>query len=152
MFIVLKKISDKKSEDYHTHFNEPNNNLIYNLGEKRNLIFSERDIVASGFEASINMIFSDGKIDLTKMKPPINSRSFKINLMFSDTKINIPEELPVLVKINTIFSDVKEPKNREVSFGGYDYVTKSFLDGQPYIEVRIQAFFSDIKIIPEKEF
>lgn len=149
--LFLKKLNGKKGEEYYEQYGDSNDALMHSLSEKRSIIFSERDIVASGFEGVINVIFSDGKLDLTKMKAPINSRSLKLNIVFSDAKIRIPEHIPVLVKINTIFSDLKQPKDRKVSFPGFDYVSKGFVDGQPYIEIRIQGLFSDIKIIPEEE-
>ncbi|NLZ49162.1 MAG: hypothetical protein GX895_10350 [Clostridiales bacterium] len=145
----MKKLKGKRAEECYGYFNEGDNSFMPTLAEKRSLIFSDRDVVASGFEGLIKMIFSDGMIDLTKMKAPINSRSLNLNLIFSDAKIKVPEHLPILVKINTIFSDVNQPRDREVTIGGFDYVSKGFVDGQPYIEVKIQAFFSDIKIIPE---
>lgn len=142
----MKKLNGNRSKDYYGY--DGNNTLMPSLSQKRTVIFSDRDIVASGFEGIIKMMFSDGTLDLTKMKPPINSRSLRLNVIFSDTKIIVPEDIPVLVRINTFFADVKQPKDRDVAIGGFDYVSKGFVDGQPYIEVDIKATFSDVDIIP----
>lgn len=145
----MKKLNGNKREEYYGYNNDVNNGLMNSISERRSIIFSDRDLVASGFEGIIKMMFSSGMLDLTEMKPPISSRSLRLNIAFSDAKIKIPEHIPVVVKINTIFSDVKQPKNRDVKLGGFDLVSRSFVDGQPYIEVKIQAFFSDVDIIPE---
>ena len=124
-----------------------NMNIAHNPERKKSIIFSSRDIVAGGFERKFDIVFSSGNIDLSGVQIPLYDRDVKIDMIFSSGKIKINENIPMVISVKTIFSSVNLPRRKGMSFGGYDYVTRSFREGQPAIYIKIDSVFSSTDVV-----
>ena len=149
----MKKLKSGENEQRDRYQNdesyeyEGNMNIAHNPERKKSIIFSSRDIVAGGFERKFDIVFSSGNIDLSGVQIPLYDRDIKIDMVFSSGKIKINENIPMVISVKTIFSSVNLPNRNGVSFGGYDYVTKGFRQGQPAIYIKIDSIFSSTDVV-----
>jgi hypothetical protein len=147
----MKKLKSGENEYDHDFENEQghvhNFNMAHNLERKKSVIFSSRDIIAGGFESKFDIVFSSGNIDLSRVQIPLYDRSIKIDMVFSSGRIKINENIPMVISVKSLFSSVQLPDRNGISFGGYDYVTRSFREGQPALHIRIDSIFSSTDVV-----
>ncbi|OPJ56705.1 hypothetical protein [Clostridium oryzae] len=129
------------------NYNSENYNTPMYSSSRRDILFSDRKIVATGNEAAFNVAFSNGRIDLSALPQPESNRSLKINVAFSDSRIKIDENIPMVIKVKSMFSDARLPNNDNISFGQDFYKTRSYVDGKPHFYVEMNTAFSSSKII-----
>lgn len=117
---------------------------------KKNVIFSSGDIMANGRERKYDIIFGDGKIDLSRLPMPVENRSMKIDVIFSNGVIRINEDIPAVIRGKSVFSNVRMPDNSSVSFGETTYVTRSFREGAPHYYIVIDTVFGNAELFSLK--
>lgn len=148
----LKQGENGYNNEYNNEYenvqhHEHNFNIAHNSGRKKSIVFSSRDIVAGGFENKFDIVFSSGNIDLSRVQIPLFDRMIKIDMVFSSGRIKINEDIPMVISVKSIFSSVNLPDRAGISFGGYDYVTRSFREGQPCLHIKIDSVFSSTDIV-----
>jgi hypothetical protein len=143
----MKRLEDNKNEGQYKDYSGHNFNISQNSYAKKSILFSSREVIAGGFEGKFEIIFSDGTIDLSKVQIPLYNRTIKIDVVFSSGRIKIEENIPMLISVKSVFSSVRLPDRNGITFGGYDYVTRSFIDGQPHLHVIIDSVFCSTDVI-----
>ncbi len=155
------------NNNYNNSNNNSNNNNNYNNSNynnqnsgyndngyfgsyKKNVIFSSGDIIANGRERKYDIIFGDGKIDLSRLPMPVENRSMKVDVIFSNGVIRINEDIPAVIRGKSVFSNVRMPDNSSVSFGETTYVTRSFREGAPHYYIVIDTVFGNAELFSVK--
>lgn len=93
-----------------------------------------------------NLIFSDGKVDLSGFTPQGRSAT-KINTIFSSGTIRINSQTPVVLKINSAFGNAEMPDGNSIHLGNYNYATKSFQPDSDYLEINASVVFGALNIV-----
>lgn len=160
-----KRYRSNRRSDYNNNYNCDDNNCYSNNcnnnysnnnnsgylrkhhgSSSKTILFSSRQVVFNGFERKSEVLFSDANIDLSTIAIPLENRKLRINIVFSNGKIKINEDIPTVIRVKSVFSSVSFPNNSNISFGDYDYVTRSFREGMPHLYIRIDSVFSSTQI------
>ncbi|MFX4262409.1 hypothetical protein ACOBQJ_09410 [Pelotomaculum propionicicum] len=116
-------------------------------GKSTDIIFSSHNIEVAAPEREYNFIFSNGVVDFSKVPPPDNIQNVKVNTIFSDGTIIINPQTPVLIKTNAAFASANMPGGNSITFGNYNYKTKSVLPGSNYLEIEASVVFGKLSVI-----
>jgi len=99
-----------------------------------------------------NLIFSRGSVDLSRASSPsaTGGRTIRaeVNVVFGSGTLRIDRSAPVRVTMSSAFGTVEAPDGRTVSFGDLSYVTPSWREGAPALEVHATTVFGRLAIQP----
>ena len=121
----------------------------FGFQDSRNIIFKEGSILVSELEKEYNILFSSGKIDLSKVKVESRVKKVKINNLFAEGKVFLNPKVPVLIHASSVFGELILPDNSSVIFTSREYRTEDFKVGQGYLEIEANAIFGKLSIIVE---
>ena len=112
-------------------------------------IFSESRIESLESGSEYNVIFGKSSIDLRAIDIAEKSAKVEINVVFGSGIVYINPEMPVKIKISTVFGDSKLPKGNVSFFGDYVYKTESYVEGENYLKLDVDVVFGNV-IIEER--
>jgi predicted membrane protein len=113
-----------------------------------NIIFNDSaNVEVDGKKGEYNIIFSQGQIDLSKIKIEGKNVYLKVNNIFASGSLKLDPKMPIKISASCAFGEVKSPDKREISFGEMEYMTKSYSPDKPYLFVRISTVFGALEII-----
>jgi hypothetical protein len=80
----------------------------------------------SGFQKNVsnneyNVIFSSGEIDLRDIEDIQGNVSKEVNIVFGSGRLYLPKNIPVVVKVETVFGESRLPDGKTDFFGEYNY-------------------------------
>ncbi|PKL91995.1 MAG: hypothetical protein CVV21_04420 [Candidatus Goldiibacteriota bacterium HGW-Goldbacteria-1] len=110
----------------------------------RETMFSESTIEGNNISGEYSTIFGASNIDLTKVEP--GGARIELNAVFGGVKVKIDKAKPYKIKGNAAFGGVMLPNGNTAAFGTTIYVTDSYKEGSPAIEVEANAVFGGIEI------
>lgn len=116
-------------------------------GKGSDIVFSSHNIEVLSPEREYNFIFSNGVVDFSKVPPPDKIQGVKVNTIFSDGTIIINPQTPVVIKTNAAFASANMPDGNSISFGNYNYKTRSITPGANYLEIEASVVFGRLSII-----
>jgi hypothetical protein len=93
-----------------------------------------------------SVVFGKGEYDLRGAKP--GSR-IDIDAVFSSATITINPNTPMKIKMSSAFGSGRMPDGTLVTFGERRYTTPAFKDGEPFVDLRCDVVFGDLKIYPD---
>lgn len=102
-------------------------------------------IKESGGEHSV--IFGQSNIDLTNIDVTENSKQVSVDVIFGSGSILIDPEIPVKLKISTVFADCKLPDRDINFFGDSSFETPSYIEGENYLLLKVDVVFGNAVII-----
>lgn len=112
----------------------------YSMFKQSNISINE-----SGGEHTV--IFGQSDIDLTNIDVSQNSKRVNVDVIFGSGHILIDPEIPVKLKISTVFADCKLP-NRDINFfGDSSFETPSYIEGENYLFLKVDVVFGNAVII-----
>lgn len=115
-------------------------------GKGSDIVFSSQNIEVLSPEREYNFIFSSGVVDFSRVPSPDRVQGVKVNTIFSEGTIIINPQTPVVIKTNAAFASANMPDN-SISFGNYNYKTRSFPPGANYLEIEASVVFGRLSII-----
>jgi len=112
----------------------------YSMFKKTNVSIKE-----NGGEHSV--VFGQSNIDLTNIDVTEKSKQVNVDIVFGSGTILIDPEIPVKLKISTVFADCKLP-NRDINFfGDSSFETPSYIEGDNYLLLKVDVVFGNAVII-----
>lgn len=127
------------------HFHEREGN--YHAGNEQNMIFSNCEMKANSEQDKYNLIFSSGIIDLRTLQIPLEKRTIKVDVIFSKGLIRINPDIPAIIKVDSAFASARFPSHTQISFGNYTYFTRSYKEGMPHLNIKVDVVFGSVDII-----
>lgn len=119
----------------------------HNSREREEYVFSNNNIKGNSVQDKYDIIFGSGNIDLTTLTMPTENRSIKIDIIFSSGLIRINPDIPAIIRVDSAFASAQLPDNARITFGNYSYVTRSFKQGLPYVNIKVDVVFGRADII-----
>jgi hypothetical protein len=142
------KNSSFTEEKYDENMNSDQySNTGYKYGSKKEIIFSNGEIQATGMQDKYDVIFSDGIVDFTLVPVPLNNITIKVDIVFSKGIIRINESIPAVIRVGAVFSNARMPDGSQITFGNYTYTTQAYREGMPHYNIKSDVVFSDIKFL-----
>jgi hypothetical protein len=118
----------------------------FRISNKRNMLFTNNEIIATENENKYHISFSDCLIDLSKLPVPLMDRKLKIDVSFSKGTIIINQDVPAIIKVKSSFSSINIPENSVPVMGSGVYATRSYREGYPHLIIKIDSSFSNVEI------
>lgn len=111
------------------------------------VIFSNRDIVATNAKDKYGIIFGNAALDLTTLPIPVEKRTIKIETVFGRSLIRINPEIPTIIKVGSVFSSARMPNGTQISFGDYTYTTRNYREDYPHLYIKVDVVFGNVDIV-----
>lgn len=115
---------------------------------KNDIIFSEARITEiDRMNREYNVIFGKSTFDFTNIEfqyeKPVD---VEVNSIFGGSVIQISKDVPVLIKGETVFANLKLPNGNTSFFGDLEYRSDNFDEAKPYLFIKASAVFGSIEI------
>jgi len=94
-----------------------------------------------------DVIFGQSNIDLTNIDISESSKKVNVDVVFGSANLLIDSNVPMKLKVSTVFADCKLP-NRNISFfGDSKYQSPAFVDGENYLLLNVDVVFGNVVFI-----
>ncbi len=114
-----------------------------------NVIFSHGFVSGSGKDNQYNVVFGTGDIDLTGIELKDKDLTVEANTVFGSSTLKLKAGIPTIVQVNDAFGEVRMPDRNIAAFGNYVYRTKSYQEGKPHLELKLNSVFSSVRVVEE---
>ena len=96
-----------------------------------------------------SVVFGKGDFDLRGVKPNGSNVRVDVDAVFSSADVVIDPNTPTRIKVSSVFASGRLPDGSVVSFGERKYFTPSYKQGEPYLDLRCDVVFGDLKIFQD---
>jgi predicted membrane protein len=114
-------------------FHGGNNTVLFG---NRQLFLAEQD--------EYNVIFGQGLIDLSAVNNEPRTRQLEINVVFGEGVIKINPDLPMTIKVSSVFAGAELPDGNRVTMGDYTYRTPNYTEHNGGIRVKANVIFGNL--------
>ncbi len=116
--------------------------------KENEVIFSEQVIQLTSFEKrEYNVVFGKSEIDMTDVTVDKLPARLKVSTVFGSTVIYIPEDLPVEIYTDAVFSNAKLPGGNSSVFGRTSYKSPGLEVGSPSLELKLDVVFGSVTVM-----
>jgi len=117
---------------------------------KDTVFFNKFKMEANSSKDEYNVIFGSGGIDLREITPQEGKINKEINIVFGSGSIYLPSDVPVVVKIETVFGESRYPDGKTVFFGDHLYQNNVQSDSNIAIFLEVNVVFGSVEIINDE--
>jgi len=116
-------------------------------GNDGNVIFSERKIHGNvNMKNEYNVIFGKSEIDLRDIKLKPGRNKVEVNTVFGEARILLNSNIPVKIKSDVAFGNIRLPDGDTGGFGSTTFVSDNFSEDSSYLYLKASAVFGSMKI------
>jgi predicted membrane protein len=113
---------------------------------KDTIIFNKTRINATSKNDEYNIIFGSGEIDLQNIETLQSNMNKEINVVFGSGRLYLPKNVPVVVKVETVFGESKLPDGKTDFFGDYIYRNNADPVNENVLYLEVNVIFGSIVI------
>jgi len=113
---------------------------------KDTVIFNRAKMGVSAKSDEYNVIFGSGEIDLRNIEDLKGDLNKEVNIIFGSGRLYLPKDIPVVVKVETVFGESKLPDGKTDFFGDYLYKNNGTSDGKDALYLEVNVVFGSIVI------
>ena len=117
--------------------------------DRNTTMFSDTKVEYLVPGSEYNVVFGKSTIDLSNIDISGGKEKIEISVIFGSGIVYINQEIPMKIKISTVFGDTKMPVGNVSFFGDYIYKTGSYTEGEDYLRLDVDVVFGSV-IIEEK--
>ena len=117
--------------------------------DRNTTMFSETKVEYLVPGSEYNVVFGKSTIDLSNIDISGGKEKVEISVVFGSGIIYINQDIPMKIKISTVFGDTKMPVGNVSFFGDYVYKTGSYTEGEDYLRLDVDVVFGSV-VIEEK--
>lgn len=115
------------------------------------VIFSEQSIKIAAFDKDeYNVIFGKSEMDLTEITVEQLPARLKVSTVFASTVIYIPNDLPMEIYTDAVFSNAKLPGGNSSVFGRTSYKSPGIEPGAPSLELKLDVVFGSVTVMKKE--
>lgn len=114
---------------------------------KNDIIFSEARVNnLNNQNREYNVIFGKGTFDFTNIEFNGNQpQPIELNTVFGNSVVRLNKDIPVKVKGETVFANLKFPNGNSSFFGETTFLSNKFDESRPYIYIKVSAVFGSVE-------
>lgn len=120
----------------------------FSKGDK-DIIFQSGTISLQQGKHEYNVIFGNGVIDFSNVKPGDFKGTIEINVIFGQADLKVNPDIPVTIETNTVFGTTKTPEIETNFFGDSTYKNKVENSESSGLKIETNTVFGQIKIIQD---
>ncbi len=130
--------------------------LTGSFGCKRSVHYSDSNSVIFGSNKfnykpgevnKFNVVFGSATLDLSQVPDSIFSdEEVEVNTVFGEMKVILPDSIPVSVKADAAFGEIRMPNQSTANFGSSEYKTPVFDHSKPELKVKISTVFGSTHV------
>jgi len=130
--------------------------LTGSIGLRKSAHFSDNNSVVFGSSRftykpgelnKFNVVFGNATLDLSQIRDTIiTNEEVEINTVFGETKVILPDSIPVTVKADAAFGEVRLPNQSTASFGSSEYKSPVFDHSKPELVVKVSTVFGSTRV------
>jgi predicted membrane protein len=114
--------------------------------DEQTTMFAEQTIAGEKIPAEHSVVFGSIKLDLTKADVSKATASIKVDAVFGGAGIIIDASKPVKITASSAFGGILLPNGNSTAFGTMTYESDSYKEGQPHLELVVNAVFGGVEI------
>jgi hypothetical protein len=114
-----------------------------------NVVFHNGQTTTVHGRSQHNVAFGKGDYDLRNIQVTTENVRVDVDAVFSTASVRIDPRVPTRVKASSVFGSARLPDGSMVSFGDRTYYTKAYREGSPYVDVRADVVFGEMRIIED---
>ena len=110
-------------------------------------MFRSSDITMNESGGEYNVVFGQSNIDLSNIDISENSKKVNVDVVFGSGNLLIDPQIPMKLKISTVFADCKLPHRDINFFGDSGCETPAFVEGENYLLLNVDVVFGSVVIV-----
>jgi predicted membrane protein len=114
--------------------------------DEKTTVFGEQAISGDKAEGEHSVVFGSVRLDLTKVDVSKETVNVKVDAVFGGAGIRIDPAMPVKIIGSAVFGGILMPNGNSSVFGTTYYQSESYKDGQPHLEMTVNAVFGGVEI------
>lgn len=115
------------------------------------VVFSEQFIKLTDFEKEeYQVIFGKSEIDLTEITLNQLPARLKVNTIFASTVVYVPNDFPLEIYTDAVFSNAKLPGGNSSVFGRTSYKSPGIEPGAPSLELKLDVVFGSVTVMKKQ--
>ena len=114
--------------------------------EKNFSMFRSSTVTMKESGGEYDVIFGQSNIDLTNIDISESSKKVSVDVVFGSANLLIDPNVPMKLKVSTVFADCKLPNRNINFFGDSNYKTPAFVEGENYLLLNIDVVFGSVTI------
>ncbi len=118
-----------------------------NSSKESTSFFSSHTSTVGRENSHYNVVFGKGHYDLRTVKPGDRGGLVTIDAVFASSQVLIDPNVPMRIKASSVFGSCRLPDGSMVSFGDRTYYTRAYRADSPYVDVKADVVFGDMRII-----
>ncbi len=120
----------------------PPNSVI----DEKTTMFGEQNIGGDKIPGEHSVVFGSLNLDLTKVDISKETVKVKVDAVFAGAEIRIDATKPVRIVGSSAFGGIVMPNGNTAAFGTSIYQSDSYKEGQPYLNIDVNAVFGGVEI------
>lgn len=108
------------------------------------ILFGEGLLTYNETQKEYKVIFGSGTIDLTQVGVS-TTKYIEITGVFAEVKILLSANVNYMIRSDAAFASFSNPDGSSVSFGGLNYKTQHFDPNKPYINIKANVVFGNMR-------
>lgn len=117
----------------------------FNSKQENLIIFDNKQVEYMERYDEYNIIFADGRIDLSGMVSLEKNKKIEVNVIFASGEIYIDPDIPVIIKAETVFGETVLPRGQSNNFGTLTYQSPG-AELEPVLQLETNVVFGQLKI------
>jgi predicted membrane protein len=118
---------------------------VYRGGEK-DIIFGEKTFSNIEGNGEYNTVFGKGSYDFRGFDLKGEKKQIKISTVFGGTVIKLDKDLPVRIKVESVFAGADLPNGNSAVFGSTTYESPTFESSKPFLDLKLEAVFGGVEV------
>ena len=114
-----------------------------------NVVFHSGQTTTVHGRSQHSVSFGKGDYDLRNIQVTTETVRVDVDAVFSTASVRVDPRVPTRVKASSVFGSARLPDGSMVSFGDRTYYTKAYREGSPFVDVRADVVFGEMRIIED---
>ena len=118
---------------------------IFNDSE-RDVIFSDKNYNTFEDNGDYNTVFGKSNFDFRGYDLQGQKRKLKLSTVFGGTVIKIDKDLPVRIRVESVFGGADLPNGNSAVFGSSVYESQNLNTENPYLDMKLDVVFGGVEV------
>lgn len=114
-------------------------------------VFTGAEFKADANKREYNAVFGNAVVDFSGIKLEGDVTKAGVNAVFGSAQVKVGSKVPVRIRANSVFGNVRLPDGNAVAFGDRKWENRAPKAGEKVLEVEVNAVFGQVEVTGDKE-
>ena len=110
-------------------------------------LFSSKTFRHQDGAQEYSVVFSKGRVDLTKVDLSKGDVEVEVNTVFGDTQIEIGKDTPFVIEAKSVFAESRMPDENLNILGSVRYRTEDAKNAPHLLKIKVHTVFGSFKVL-----